>query len=220
MRNMKRIITVLVCIVLLFPLSVSSLAGGTGYDDVSGSEWYAGAVTALKEAGIMIGVGGGLFDPDGVFTRAQLATVLYRLAGEPDVSGEDGFTDTEAGEWYSDAVLWASQTGVVAGYGNGMFGTAEPATQEQLAAVFWRSAGSYVLGSEFADPDGVENAASEWAVDAVRWARVDGLLTDAIPFEPAKPATRAQAADMAQRYLQLLELFSNVDAVSSASKND
>ena len=165
----------------------------------------------------MDGVGDNRFDPDGVFTRAQLATVLYRLAEQPAVSGEDGFTDTRSGQWYSDAVLWASQNGIVDGYGSGLFGTTDPATQEQLAVMLWRSAGSYVLGSEYADTDGVENAASGWAIDGVRWARVDGLLTDAVPFEPTQPVTRAQAADMVYRYLQLLERFSEVDAVSSAT---
>ena len=172
---------------------------------------------ALREKGIMDGVGDNRFDPDGVFTRAQLATVLYRLADKPAVSGEDDFADTQSGQWYSDAVLWASQNGIVSGYGNGLFGTTNPTTQEQLAVMLWRSAGAYVLSGEYADADGVENAASDWAVDAVRWTRVDGLLTDVVPFAPTLPATRAQVADMVYRYLQLLERFSGVDAVSSAT---
>ena len=187
------------------------------YADVPSDAWYAEAVTALREQGLMDGVGDNRFDPDGVFTRAQLATVLYRLAGKPAVQGEDSFSDTQPGTWYADAVLWASQSGIVGGYGGGLFGTNDPTTQEQLAVMLWRSAGSYVLGSEYADPSGVENAASGWAIDAVRWARVDGLLTEAVPFEPAQPAVRAQVADMVYRYIQLLERFSDVDAVSGAT---
>ena len=215
---MKRFTIIVLCVVLLLSLAGIACASEKGYTDVRGSEWYAGAVTALRDKGIMDGVGDNQFDPDGIFTRAQLATVLYRLADRPAVSGEDGFADTAPGQWYSDAVLWASQTGVVGGYGDGRFGTTDPATQEQLAVMLWRSAGAYVLGSEYADADGVENAASDWAVDAVRWARVDGLLTDAIPFEPTQAATRAQVADMVERYLQLLERFSDVDAVSGATQ--
>ena len=215
---MKRILPIILCAVMLLSLAAAVCAAGTGYADVSGDEWYAEAVAALQEKGIMDGVGNGRFDPDGVFTRAQLATVLYRLAGKPAVSGEAAFTDTEQGKWYSDAVLWASQNGVVNGYGNGLFGTADPTTQEQLSVMLWRSAGSYVLGSEYADTDGAENAASAWAFDAVRWARVDGLLTDAIAFEPAAAATRAQVADMVYRYLQLLERFSEPDAESGATR--
>ncbi len=214
---MKRFLPILLCAVLLFSLAAFACAAGSGYTDVTGDEWYAEAVAALREKGVMDGVGDNRFDPDGVFTRAQLATVLYRLAGKPAVQGEDGFTDTEPGKWYSDAVLWASRNGVVSGYGNGLFGAADPATQEQLAVMLWRSAGSYVLGSEYAAADGVENEASDWAFDAVRWARVDGLLTDAVAFEPGSPATRAQVADMVYRYLQLLEKFSEADAVSGAT---
>ena len=214
---MKRFSTIMLCVVMLFSLATSACASENGYTDVNGNEWYAEAVMALREKGIMDGVGNNRFDPDGVFTRAQLATVLYRLADKPAVSGEDEFTDTEPATWYSDAVLWASQNGIVGGYGNGLFGTTDPATQEQLAVMLWRNAGSYVLGSDYADANGVENSASSWALEGVRWARVDGLLTDAIPFAPTQQATRAQVADMVYRYLQLLEHFSDVDAVSGAT---
>ena len=214
---MKRISSILLCVVMLFSLATSACAAENGYTDVSGNEWYAEAVMALREKGIMDGVGDNRFDPDGVFTRAQLATVLYRLADKPAVSGEDDFADTQSGQWYSDAVLWASQNSIVSGYGNGLFGTTDPTTQEQLAVMLWRSAGSYILGSEYEDANGVENVASTWAVDGVRWARVDGLLTYAIPFVPTLPATRAQVADMVYRYLQLLERFSDVDAMSGAT---
>ena len=214
---MKRFSMIIISVMLLFSLAAAVCAAESAYTDVSDSDWYAGAVKELQTEGIMNGVGNNRFDPNGIFTRAQLATVLYRLAGEPAVSGDDGFSDTKSGTWYSDAVLWASKGGIVNGYGNGKFGTNDPTTQEQLAVMLWRSAGSYVLGSAYADPGGVENSASNWAFDAVRWARVDGLLTDAIPFEPTKPATRAQVADMVSRYLQLLERFSDPDAVSGAT---
>ena len=217
MRAMNRFSVILLCAAMLFSLAAAACAAEGGYRDVDGGEWYAEAVMALRDKGVMDGVGDNRFDPDGIFSRAQLATVLYRLADKPAVRGEDGFSDTRAGMWYSDAVLWASQNGIVGGYGNGLFGPDDPTTQEQLAVMLWRSAGSYVLGSEYADARGEENAAGDWAVDAVRWARVDGLLTDAIPFEPTRPATRAQVADMVYRYLQLLERFSGVDAVTGAT---
>ena len=188
------------------------------FSDVPDSAWYAEAVRVVSERGLMNGTGEGKFSPDEPFTRAQLATVLYRMAGSPTLTGEDSFTDTEPGAWYSDAVLWASQSGVVEGYGDGRFGTGDAVTQEQLAVMLWRDAGSYVLGGEYAASDGVENDASDWAADAVRWARVDGLLTDAIPFEPRSAATRAQVADMVYRYLLLLERFADVDAVSGATQ--
>lgn len=212
---MKKICSVLLAVVVLCSLLTVALA--SDYTDVSDDAWYAEGVAAMGEKGLMQGVGNRRFDPEGVFTRAQLATVLYRMAGSPAVTGEDDFTDTESGQWYSDAVLWASQNQVVNGYGNGRFGTNDPTTQEQLAVMLWRDAGSYVLGSEYAKDDGPEKDASTWAVDAVRWARVDGLLTEAVSFDPRGTASRGQVADMAHRYLLLKEKFSDPDAVSGAT---
>ena len=198
---MKRIIISITIAALLLTAAVAAFAAESSYSDVPADAWYAEAVAVLREKGIMDGVGGNRFDPDGVFTRAQLATVLYRLQGKPYVSGEDGFTDTDVGAWYSDAVLWASQNGVVNGYGNGLFGTTDPATQEQVTVMLWRDAGSEVLGEEYRTENGAERSVSEWAADAVRWASAEGLLTDAVAFEPTSAAPRAQVADMVYRYL-------------------
>ena len=214
---MKRWIAIFLALLMLLPASAFA-ANEAAYDDVPDGVWYTEAAQALREMGLMNGMGGNRFEPDGLFTRAQLATVLYRMAGSPEVSGEDGFADTESGTWYSDAVLWASQSGVVNGYGDGRFGPDDATTQEQMAVMLWRSAGSYVLGPEYADENGAENDASDWAFDAVRWARVDGLLTEAVPSAPTEPVSRAMVADMVYRYLQLLERFRDVDAVSSATK--
>ena len=156
---MKRIIAML--LVLLLLTMPACAANETTYHDVPADAWYAAAVQSLRESGLMNGVGDNRFDPDGVFTRAQLATVLYRMAGSPKVSGEDGFIDTETDQWYSDAVLWASQNGVVEGYGNGLFGTADATTQEQMAVMLWRNAGSYVLDATYDDSNAVEHFASE-----------------------------------------------------------
>ena len=167
---MKRTVSLLLSIVLALSFALPALAAEQ-YADVSGDEWYAEAANALRERGIMNGVGGNRFAPNETFTRAQLATVLYRMAGSPYATGEDSFSDTERGAWYSDAVLWASQAGVVNGIGSGRFGTNDPTTQEQLVTMLWRDAGSYVLDREkYASAEGVENEAHDWAFDAVVWA--------------------------------------------------
>lgn len=214
---MKKLLSCLLAFVMLLSLSTAALA--SDYSDVSDGAWYAEAVAALRERNIMNGVENNRFGPDLTFTRAQLATVLYRMAGSPAVSGEDSFTDTASGIWYSDAVLWASQNGVVGGYGNGLFGTGDPTTQEQLAVMLWRDAGSYVLDREkYVSAEGAENAASDWAFDAVVWAKAEALLTDAVEFQPKAAASRAQVADMVYRYLLLKEKFNDVDAVSGATQ--
>ena len=217
---MQRYLSLLLSLLLMLSPCISVSATEQAYSDVSDDAWYAEAATALLEMGIMNGVGNNRFDPDGIFTRAQLATVLYRLAGSPAVSGNDSFTDTDPDTWYTDAVLWASQNNIVNGYGDGRFGTNDATTQEQMAVMLWRNAGSYVLGDEYRDLNSVEAEASSWAVDAVRWASVDGLLTDTIPFTPKAAASRAQVADMVYRYVKLLEQFSDVDAVSGATPTE
>ena len=209
---MKRIVSLLLSIVLALSLTLPAMAAEQ-YADVGGDEWFASAANALRERNIMNGVENNHFAPDRTFTRASLATVLYRMAGEPAVTGEDSFTDTEVGTWYSDAVLWASQNKIVNGIGGGLYGTNNPATQEELATMLWRDAGSYVVDSD------EETGASAWAVNAVRWIKAEGLIHENGPaFEPMKPASRAQVADIVYRYLLLKEKYADVDAVSGATQ--
>lgn len=85
----------------------------------------------------------------------MLVTVLYRLDGSPVVTGLDTFNDTAEDAWYTNAILWASQENIVGGYGNNLFGTNDPITREQLAAILWRYAGSprVEAAQAFADQD-------------------------------------------------------------------
>lgn len=165
------------------------------YADVPADAWYAEAVRYVKERGLMNGTGNDKFSPDEPFTRAQLATVLYRIAGEPSVSGEDSFTDTEPGAWYAPAVLWAQRQGVVNGVGGGLFGTNSPVTQEQMATMLYRMQGEPEAASA--------SDASPYAVKAVGWARENGIApaTADYTFTPKADATRAQIAVLLYGYL-------------------
>ena len=209
---MKRTVSLLLSVALALSLALPAMAAEQ-YADIGGDEWYADAAIALRDRNIMNGVENNRFAPGRTFTRASLATVLYRMAGEPAVIGEDDFTDTQSGAWYADAVLWASQNDIVGGIGGGLYGTNHPATQEQLATMLWRDAGSYVVDSNEA------TGASDWAVNAVRWIKAEGLIHENGPaFEPTKPASRAQVADIVYRYLLLKEKYADVDAVSGATQ--
>ena len=211
--TMRKPTVLIISLLILLALLVPVRAAGP-FTDVSPDAWYAEGVADLTEKGVMIGTGSNTFSPEDSFTRAQLATVLYRLAGTPAVTGEDAFTDTQPGAWYSDAVTWCASEGIVQGYGNGSFGPADPVTQEQMAVMLWRNAGSYVINNDDTDVLG----ASDYAVDGVRWAIVDGLISESGPaFQPKEPASRGQVADMVSRYLGLLERFSAVDGVSGAT---
>lgn len=185
---------------LVAALSVCACAEApvSGFSDVTDHAWYSSAVTYVKEKGYMIGTADDMFSPDGVFTRAQMATVLYRLAGEPAVSGEDEFSDTEENAWYSNAVLWTAQEGIAEGYGNDRFGTNDAVTQEQLITLLWRRAGEPAAASS-----GETDGASAYAADAIRWARETILDEAGYSFRPGEPASRGLVAVLTERFDKL-----------------
>ena len=140
MKYLKKCLTLALAVLLALSVSISALAAveDTGFSDVDASAWYAEAVMYCREHGLMNGTSGTTFEPESNLTRAMLVTVLYRSAGSPAVTGTDNFSDTVAGAYYSDAVLWATQRGLVNGYGNGLFGTNDPITQAHLNLILQR----------------------------------------------------------------------------------
>ncbi len=111
------------------------------FTDVKTSDASYEAVKYVYEKGWMLGTSDTTFSPEGQLTRAMLATVLYRAAGSPTVAGAPEFEDTNAEQWYSNAIAWASQTQVLRGYGNGKFGPEDPVSQEMLHMVMGRLKG-------------------------------------------------------------------------------
>ena len=176
MRKLKKLAALFIAAALTLSMSTTAFAAldDTGYADVDANAWYADAVVYCRDNGLMNGTSDTAFSPDETMTRAMLATVLYRLAESPAVSGSDSFTDTVEDSWYSPAVLWAAQNGIVTGYGDGLFGTDDPVTREQIAAIMWRYAGSPAAesGTDFADEDSI----STYAAQAVDWAQAVGII--------------------------------------------
>ena len=205
MEKQKRMGAIFMALVLGFSLNLTAFAAGEGtvFSDVAADAWYTDAVAYVRDNGLMGGTSDTTFEPEGTMTRSMLSATLYRLAGSPAVTGEDAFSDTEEGVWYTDAVLWASQQGLVGGYGNGLFGTNDPVTREQMAVLLWRYAGSPAAeaGADFAD----ESAISDYAVQAVDWARASGVVSGAEGnrFLPQSNATRAQVAAILRNYLTM-----------------
>ena len=140
MKHLKKTLSLALAVLLALGISVPAFAAveDTGFSDVDASAWYAEAVMYCREHGLMNGTSNTTFAPESSLTRAMLVTVLYRSAGSPAVTGTDNFSDTMAGAYYADAVLWASQQGLVSGYGNGLFGTNDPITQAHLNLIFQR----------------------------------------------------------------------------------
>ena len=205
MRKQKRLLGFLLAVAVLSAgvVAAAAAAEDTGFTDVPAGAWHADAVEYVRDIGLMSGTSATTFDPEGTMTRAMLATTLSRAAGSPSVSGSDSFTDTADDAWYADAVLWAAQQGVVGGYGNGLFGTNDPVTREQIAIILWRYAGSPAAeaGADFADEEDI----SDYAIQAVDWARANGVVNgaDGNRFLPQNDATRAQVATILRNYLTM-----------------
>ncbi|MCR5648740.1 MAG: S-layer homology domain-containing protein [Oscillospiraceae bacterium] len=162
----------------------------TPFADVGRDNEYYDEINELYARGIMNGTGGGLFSPDLTLDRAQLVTMLWRAAGEPAAYGAP-FADVAGNMWYTTAVAWAAENGIVKGYDNGLFGTNDPITTEQLAAILYRYAGS-PEAPVMPLPEGV----SGWAEDAAAWALEQDLLPALADGDtaPGAGATRAEAA--------------------------
>ena len=140
MKYLEKCLPLALAAILVLGISIPALAAveDTGFSDVDANAWYAEAVMYCREHGLMHGTSSTTFEPESSLTRAMLVTVLYRSAGSPAVTGSDNFSDTVEGAYYADAVLWASQQGLVNGYGNGLFGTNDPITQGQMNLIFQR----------------------------------------------------------------------------------
>ncbi|MDY4231806.1 MAG: S-layer homology domain-containing protein [Candidatus Faecousia sp.] len=170
--------------------------------DVPQDAWYHTAVDFMVMHELMLGVDEGRFAPESTMTRAQLVTVLYRIAGEPETDGTHGFTDVADGMWYTDAIAWAVQSGVVNGIGDDKFDPDGYVTREQIATILFRYTKSEPVTqdklSAFPDAD----KASSYAVDALNWAVAEGLINGSDgKLLPGETATRAQAAAILTRFL-------------------
>ena len=174
------------------------------YNDVVAGDWFAEAVNYVTLTGRMNGTGDG-FSPNSNLTRAQMATVLYRMAGEPEGTIENPFSDVADGQWYTDAVVWAAETGITVGTSENTFNPNDNVTREQMATFLYRFAEYESLDpievtgdlSAFPDADEVSEFATEamtWAVGQTIIAGVDGNLA------PDGTATRAQVATVLMRY--------------------
>ena len=176
------------------------------FPDVTEGDWFYDAVRYAYETGLMDGVGDSLFAPNSETTRAQLVTILYRLAGQPAVSGDLPFTDVEAGTWYTDAVAWAAENGIVNGTTDTTFAPGDDITREQLVTVLYRYAESKGYDvSASADLSGYPDAGQvqDYAQPAMAWAVAEGIVEGVDGnLNPTGDATRAQIATILMRFCE------------------
>ena len=177
------------------------------FDDVAAEAWYAPAVDYVKYGRLMYGTGSNLFQPDAQMTRAMLAQVLYELEGAPSVKGLScPFTDV-GGSWYTDAVIWAYNAGVVAGVSATQFAPNEALTREQMVTMLFGYAGreEALSGSDGALAGYQDQASvSGWARAAMAWAVSSGVIsgTSATTLSPKKVGTRAEVATVLMQFCE------------------
>lgn len=178
----------------------------SAYADVKPGAWYHEGVDYVVANGIMNGTSATTFAPNGSVTRAMIVTILYRMAGEPSVEGlECGFTDVAADTWYTNAVVWASNSGITSGTSATTFAPNANVTRQELVTFLYRYDGAEVPEvdylAEFADADQV----GVWFVDAMNWAVAEGIISGTedngvVTLNPKGGATRAQVATIIMRY--------------------
>ena len=179
------------------------------YQDITKGDWFYDAVSYNYNAKIMTGIDDTHFGPSQNLTRAEFATILYRMNGAPEVIYEARYSDVEEGMWYTDAILWAAGTKVVTGYAhNGMFGPADNITREQMAVMMYRYANYMEYDTsgktdldQFADVANV----SEFAKEAMKWAVGTGIIKgkgDGIKIDPQGNASRAECATIIMRFAE------------------
>ena len=185
------------------------------FQDVSSGDWFYPYVKDVAEQGLMTGLEDTVFGPGDNLARAQFVLILYRMSGEPDVTFRPEFHDVADNTWYTDAVVWASDNGIVTGYSNGNFGPGDALNREQMATMLYRYADNYLksnpdyftLGQadnaiwEFPDV----NTIQEYAVGGVNWAVTAGIISgDNGMLNPQKTVVRAVCATMISRFVNVV----------------
>lgn len=172
-------------------------------NDATVGQWYYNAVKFVYDNGLMQGTDLTHFSPNVVTSRGMLATILYRIEGEPAVTGNNIFTDVKSSDYYCRAVTWASQKGIVNGYGNGKFGPNDSITREQMVTMLYRYVGGYPVSDNSIYNYSDWNRISSYALNAMRWGQYYGLINGVgnNRLDPQGNATRAQMATILSRFV-------------------
>lgn len=178
------------------------------FSDVKDSDWYYEAVKYVHKNNLMQGTDSG-FEPDKKMTRAMLVTVLYRMENQTEKAKSRGFTDVCDGQWYTDAVYWAAENGIVNGISDTEFAPNDSITREQMAAVLYRYAQYKKQDTSVGEDTNILSYTdamdiSEYAIPAIQWMAGAGIMqgeTDST-INPKNNSTRAQVATILMRYLE------------------
>ena len=180
------------------------------FTDVVAGTWYYGAAAYAYNNGLFAGMTPTTFAPNATMTRAMLVSVLWRLAGAPAPKAPNTFVDVPDGAWYTDAVTWAAENGVVSGIGGSRFDPSGFVTREQTAEILYNYAHSKGYDvSACADLTAFPDAGSVsgWAEEALSWANAAGLINGTVRdgqtiLDPQGSASRAQVAMILMNYVE------------------
>lgn len=172
------------------------------FPDVKLDAWYHEAVEYAVGSGIMKGTGKG-FEPGKPMTRAQLATVFWNLAGNPEPEGACPFADVAETFWGAKAITWAAEQGIVNGMGGGKFAPNATVTREQVAVMLCRCAGGTAPEGDFLSAFQDGDKVSSWATDAMNWAVSQSILRGSSgKLNPGKAMSRSELAQLMMNYLK------------------
>ena len=178
-------------------------SSAAAFSDIDWNAWYMTAIEYAAGKELMNGVGNSTFAPDQTLSRAMLAQILYNKAGKPVVKEISQFTDVTASDWFADAVIWAASEGITSGYGNGLFGSNDNVTREQLVVMLWHSVGcpkeSEAVLTAYTDSASI----SSYAQQAMAWALSNGIIGGMGNgvLNPNGNATRAQIAQVLMNFM-------------------
>ena len=174
------------------------------FSDVGEGDWFAGATRFVSSHELFNGYPDGSFQPRTAMNRAMLVTVLWRLENRMSSGYPTPYPDVYSGQYYSEALAWGTEHGIINGYSDGNYYPDKPVTRQEMALILYRYMGSIGYDtsargdlSRFAD--GAETAS--WAADAVRWAVAEGVINgkDGGLLDPMGEASRAEVATMFMR---------------------
>ena len=183
------------------------------FTDVKGADWFYNYVESTYWTGLMTGKTESTFAPNEKLARAQFALILYRMEGSPEVNTDKAAFADAGADWYKDAVIWASQNGIITGYSDtGLFGPADPITREQMATIMYR----YTKYKQWPVDQTTELSAypdaskvSSFAQNSVAWAVANGIISgNNGNLDPQGSAVRAQAATIITRFIDAYPVFS------------
>lgn len=184
--------------------TVEIVDNGKTFADVQPTDWAAEAVTFASARELFNGTSETTFSPEETTSRGMVATVLYRLEGQPEQALADVYNDVSDDAWYADSVAWAAENGIVNGYGDGQFGPNDSVTREQFVVMLWRYVGSPEANSHDLTAFTDANQINGYALEALCWAVENGVLNGNGNgrLAPEGTATRAEAAQILKNFIE------------------